>query len=580
MRIFYKKIFAFSDKNERHEVPGYNISTSLADFFKPLKLADSAAAEGEFDYEGLAGYFLSKDDVFLELNEGGQDSPFIEVDDTFSTKKQNSTIKIIARKNGYPVVIDGVLSLFEPCHLTEDKIHLYFIVMPVKEGKKKLLETFFASLTQAHKDKGDDAFNKEDIREKIYSGKVHTITISMGTPCTPGRAESLSIKVPEDEKKEGNPGIIADLYSRTTYREIAEGTLIAEKISGIRGEDGIDAFGNVIPAIKWNEIPFTAGENVIMKELDDGKSEFTAAKSGILIMSRNEVKVLEELRITGDVCAESGSIEFSKDVTIDGSVHSLFHVKCGGNLTIKGIVENGAAIECGGDFTASKGILGEKTSVIIKGNACTGNINEAYIRVAGDLTVTGTLYSATVFCGGVLRVEDPKIKNKSRGCIVGGTVTAMKGMDLHSIGSQSSKTELIFGVDHELVSKKGKMEESVPVIKRKILRLQDKVGIDFSRPDVVERLKRLSDSQKKKVKVQLEEIKKIVYQKNVIEAKVKQLESLVVTPDIEDLSISVTSHILPDVSLAIGDDQLVIKREYGPVTIRLIEDKIDIQEAE
>ena len=274
---------------------------------------------------------------------------------------------------------------------------------------------------------------------------------------------------------------------------------------------------------------------------------------------------------------ETGGLDFSGNISVEGSVHSLYQIKCGGNLSIKGIIENGAGIECGGDFIAEKGVLGEKTKVLVKGNMETDYISEAAVRVLGDLCVHATIYSSVVFCGGLLTVEGKKVKNKNRGAVVGSDVTAMRGMKIHSAGSALSKTTLICGIDNELKSKVQMMEKSVPVMKKKILRLQNKIGIDLSSPDVLERLKKLSEDKKERMKALLKDIKNYAARKTELEHKIKELETLVIAPDLSSLRIIVESHIIPDTVVRFGDRSLKVSREYGAAEILLTDQGVELK---
>ena len=522
------------------------------------------------------GWFFHKDETFLKfrVNENAPDT--LNTDETIFKRRRGDVTELIARKSGYLVNREGKLTIFEPCRITRDKVRLYFLFFPVIYGKELLIDEFFEALDMPTKDRGIRNYSRERIIEIVNTKEICAETISQGIPAKPGRQERLEIKIVSEKKPAKKTDGSIDYYSYSHFKEVEEGMIIAEKITGINGEAGLDAYGNEISVNTNVPVKFSAGENVLIKEIDDSMLQYIAKENGILDLKENTVNVLSELHIGGDVGPETGSVFFSRNIIIEGNIKPFYKIRCGGDLNVKGQVENGADIECEGNLLAEKGIFGDKTLLSVKGNLETEFITETKLRVNGDVVIHGTVYASEVFCGGSLTVEGKKMKTKNRGCVIGSRITGMKEMNIHSAGSGLSKTELICGIDNEMKKKQDELKKVTPVIDKKILRLQHGLGIDLKRKDLIETLSKLSPERKKQVKKKLQEIKSFALQKGEIEKKIVKMDELIHNPDLENLSINITSHLIPDTIVYIGERTLSVKDTHGPCRIHLSDKSISI----
>ena len=251
----------------------------------------------------FTGLFCREKDVFLALTEDPECEKYIETDDSFFIRSRGGKTEIIARRSGYPILLDGVLSVFNPCRLTGDKVHLFYILMPVRCGKNYLVDDFLISLSRPSKDKGMRHFTSAAVAELIDSGDVHTLTISLGVAADPGRTETVRIIEAAGKIPEGKADGSTDYYRHSLFREVKKDAVLAEFITGIAGNPGIDAFGNEIPVKSLDKIQFAAGPNVRIVEKEGGLIEYVSEVTGILDLSEASVAVAEELAISGDVCA-------------------------------------------------------------------------------------------------------------------------------------------------------------------------------------------------------------------------------------------------------------------------------------
>ncbi|MBI9102643.1 MAG: DUF342 domain-containing protein [Spirochaetales bacterium] len=571
------------DKSEFTPLSVEEFLTRFGDIHESLKRAKIIAQEGSEPFIPTCGVFCQEKEVFMLFPSDLEE--YIKIDHSVFSRSRGGLTELIARESGYLVQENGLVSIYNPCQMTEDKVHLFYLIIPVSDENQalNLKIDFLKQARQPSKDSGTRLFSQEKIEEKINSGDIHTVTLSIGIPPVYGEAGSLSIKVrPEKRVTEKSAGkgeeekdvTSTDHYSFSTYKEVGQDTILAEVFRGSNGSSGLDAFGTEIIVPELKEIHFAVGKNVRQQEREDGITEFIAEITGILDLTETSVGVLEELDVKGDVSSETGSLYFSGNITVGGNIHSLFTVKSGGNLSIAGTVENGAVIECGENLNIQKGIIGEKTIIKVKGNMEADFIQDANLRVAGDLKIHGSIYSSKVFCGGNLQVAGKKVKGKLRGSILGSHVSCMNNMTIHSAGSQGSKTTLICGLDPELKNQLDEMEKSVPVINRKILTLQNRIGIDLTKKGIAEELKKLSHHRKAEIKKLLEEIKLYASHKAEVSKRMAALKDRSINPNLEDLCIQVGSHLVPETTVMIGEHKTRIENPSGGVTITLKNDAL------
>ena len=546
-----------------------------------LQMTTTKAQEGGTPFQGPPGVFCrEKDVVFSEREAESGDSPSIpiETDHTIFSRSRGTSIEYLAKISGYLIIKDGVISIFEPSRVTPDKVIFFFIFYPVSTGKKDLLETFWIAAHQPCWEPGKQEYTQDMIEKIIDTEEIQTIILSTGILPQYGKSSRLTINVHPDKFSEKVEGDKINFYLYSKYQEIPGDTILAEIEKGCEGVVGVTAFGEQIPVEQPRPINFSAGQNVREETDEQGTTRYISEVTGILNLSEKSVGIMDLLHIKGDVCKETGSLYFSGDIIVDGAVHSLYRIQCGGNLTIQGTIENGAEIICEGDLIAAKGVVGEKTRVQVNGNMEADFFQDLHIRVQGNLTVRESIYASIVFCGGTLHVEGKNIKNKIRGSILGSQVSSMKGIVLHSIGSIQSKNTIICGFDRELNNQLITLEKTIPVINKKILGLQNKIGLDLTKKGIGEELKNLPAFRKKKIKEYLELIKGFAIQKKELETRFDSLKNKAVHPHPEDLVIQITNHVIPDTTIIISSFSTQITIPLEAVNFRLKESEIKIEQ--
>jgi len=179
----------------------------------------------------------------------------------------------------------------------------------------------------------------------------------------------------------------------------------------------------------------------VRSEIDgDGVTVLYAVSAGRLCVTGDEVAIAKEYRVLGNVDFRVGSIDFNGVVEVVGDVLDGFNVTATRGVTIRGNVGNCRIVS--EDDVALCGIDGQGRGTIVCGGSLRANyLHDCRVECAGDVKVATEIHNADVFALGRVVVE--------RGGIVGGSCTALCGIDAGKVGSLTSiPTKVTSGVDY------------------------------------------------------------------------------------------------------------------------------------
>lgn len=263
-------------------------------------------------------------------------------------------------------------------------------------------------------------------------------TIATGTPPVPDAPPEIKYHFDTRPLKIGTlteDGLM-DWKNRGQLPQVKEGDLLAEKIPGPKGKEGMDVYGKKIPIPKLKEQRFKCGKGA--RRSEDGL-RVHATLSGMPKLSiSDEISVMPTLHIQGDISLETGHVEFDGHVEVAGAVEKGYRVK-GGSLRADEIRD--AQIDIDGDITAMNGIFG--ATIRCGGNLKAGHIHHSDIILAGDLAVEKEIIESTIDANGRCLIND--------GIIISSTISAKMGIIAMDIGTKASRSsELIVGIDRQL----------------------------------------------------------------------------------------------------------------------------------
>ena len=492
--------------------------------------------------------------------------PHFKCSAAIQMNRTDDRIEYHSRKNGY-VVIDaaGMLDISEATVVSADKMRIDFVFLPVLSGGEALVDDFFAALA-----KFNPAFRnappteRDRIGRLVKAGQAAKETVARGVPPVIGKDARLAVHVAvkrspvEDEK-----GRI-DMRELSVFMEVTAGSVIATKCFPVNGSAGKNVLGETIPVAAVKDIPFDAGENVSAKTMN-GSILYIAEKTGMLRLTERCVAVSEVLHIKDNVSHITGNLHSSNSIIIDGDIASGFTVECGGDLVVNGSIENGAIVRCSRDMVVSHGIFGENANIFVNGDAEVRFIQNSAIRVNGNLLVGSFVRDSRLWCGGHLRVRGEDAESRGKGCVIGGTIVAMRSLDLFSAGSSATTTRLHCGIDPEALEVAKAVKEKIFSLNRRAIRLQGEIGIDFKRPDAAERLRNAPN--REALKGLLVQLKAVSQEQETYMKKLPELQKKALTEVPESCRIIIRRSVFPDVVVRIADGTTLISEPMREVTI-------------
>jgi hypothetical protein len=358
---------------------------------------------------------------------------------------------------GYADYLDGQLCVEEPMHVSEDKLKIFLSVHPPSRSGRMMTADLVEKLLAGRGIvRGIDRNAVEQALNEAVSKNmpVHGVVIAEGRAAQRGEDAQIELKF-QPEKIAGAIDEISgkiDYKERKSIQKVKAGTLLAVKIPPTPGIEGVDVFGDIIPADPGNEKSLTPAGNV--KVSNDGLG-FTSEIDGIVFLSpENKIWISKEYKVPGDVDYSIGNLSMEGSLDIKGWIHSGFEVKASDEIRVGGGVED-AIVEAGADIYINGGIIGSGGGSVQAGGKVTARFFEsARVHADGDIIVRDDILRSTVSANGSI------IVTKGKGRIRGGSVVAVKGVEANEIGSDAGiKTYVSVGMDsktRELLTDSGK----------------------------------------------------------------------------------------------------------------------------
>jgi uncharacterized protein len=187
--------------------------------------------------------------------------------------------------------------------------------------------------------------------------------------------------------------------------------------------EGRDVFGQSLYPLPC---PFQLGARVALDARD--LSRVIASEDGCIRFLKDVLSVEQTLDLQGDLNFKIGNIDFSGEVSIQGSVLDGFQIKSAKNVTIAGNVGS-AIIEAAGNITIKGGVDGgHKGKLICGGNLQAHYLHRIEVESGGDVLVDIECHDSTVRALGNVTV--------TRGGIIGGLVEAAGSVSAGFMGSE------------------------------------------------------------------------------------------------------------------------------------------------
>ncbi len=433
------------------------------------------------------------------------------------------------------------------------------ILRPEEGGEPATIDMVKAALAECGVEWGIDWEAVENcLREKNYDKNT---VIAKGKPATNGEDGKLTIHFNTEHNgmayEDPETGVV-DYRRLDLIERVKAGQILATRTFATPGEAGCNVCGKPITPKYGKECRMPKGKGV---KLNEDFTEMIAAISGKVVYANDLIQVDAIYEIRGDVDFSTGSIDFDGDVVVRGNVISQMTVKATTGVKVYGGVQD-ATIIAGGDVVIMGGLLGQgKGSVETNGSLTAKFIEQGRVRAGGDIRADQMFYSD-------IESGSSVIASGKRGCIVGGSVSALHVVAAKTIGAVNHpKTRIKVGIDPQLTSRSRRLETDIESGKKQIEELQKVYNYLVAKTengdDVAEKLRQVFTT-----KVQfIQNVKIMQKEYEEIKDEVKSMDSG---------SINVSDSIYPGVTLFISDESYAVSgTEIRHATFKLMGDKID-----
>lgn len=259
-----------------------------------------------------------------------------------------------------------------------------------------------------------------------------------------------------------NEALKVDFKDRSPFIMVKKGELLARKVKGKKGVEGISVKKKPLPFKRKKIVQFTPGRNTIEKD-----DKLIAGTSGRYEVSESRrININDVLHIEGNVDYSTGNISFAKDVIIEGEVKDGFKVAAGGSLYCKSNLD-ASDILCRKDLTIDKGVIGRGTGIVRAGGKIKARfVENCDIESKEGIEIEKNIMNSKLFTLGYLEIGE-------KGSIVSSRITAELGVKTYNLGksgSPNSEVNLGFSfIDQRFVDS---LKQRVEVLKSKLETLE------------------------------------------------------------------------------------------------------------
>jgi len=365
---------------------------------------------------------------------------------------------------GFVIFINGKIRLLTQRNITRDKLKAYYTIYPTKFNKIPSGEDIeeyihnFQILAGVGRKKIEEQLLKIDVNNNSLS----RILVARGKPPVNGYEEYF-IPLTDLEKKAGeiqSDGSM-DFKEVGSIIQVVKGQEILEGVPAVQKVDGMDIFGNIIPATIENKKGYKRGEGIVQSGKD--ANIFVSAIDGCVKIIKNKVSVHPVAVINGDVNYETGNIDFNGSVEVRGSVLPGFKIRADNDVTIENTIED-AVIEAGGNVTVKMGVVG-KESVMIKagGKVIAKYLLNATVEAVQEVIVSDSIINCNIFSNNRVSVIE------RQGKIIGGNTIAFYEIEAKVVGAPN-ETGTQLGVGRNLF-----IERELTQLKKELIAVSEEV---------------------------------------------------------------------------------------------------------
>lgn len=277
------------------------------------------------------------------------------------------------------------------------------------------------------------------IKKKVYNREI---IAAQGQPNVDGQNGYFEYLFTPEEY--GTPKIredgSVDYTNMSALHNVHKGDKVAVYHHATQGIDGYTVYGGVLKAKGAKDLPPIRGKGISREE-----DEYFALADGKIEAKNGKIDIQSVHEIFGDVDMIIGKVEFFGDVIINGNVESGVVIRAGRNIEVHGTT-GCATLFAGGDVILTRGIQGGG-KISARGNVFADFIENTTVE-AGGTVQSNTILNAQIYS------KDKVITTGKKGCIIGGYVHGLRGIEAMAVGSDVEvRTILHCGYEGEAFEK-------------------------------------------------------------------------------------------------------------------------------
>jgi len=329
-------------------------------------------------------------------------------------------------------------------------------------------------------------------------GKTGPVQVARGQPAVGGEDGRLDMLVnPSSEKaryRQDEQGKI-DYHETYLIENAYAGKDIAIIRPPTRGTLGKDIFGNILPTSDGAPFSIRLGSNV---ELDEKSGHIKAQIDGRVVFENNVISVVDQYVIEGDVALSIGNVNFVGEVTVRGNVLDDFTIRGKKAINIAGDV-GAAKLMSDGDITIRGGVAGKGRSLLKSQNGWVRSkyLNNTRVESYKGVAARNEIVNSRIYTSGPVLIP--------RGAIISGEVTALQGVEAHTLGSTLGvMTRVGTGLDWVTEDHQAQLRDRIELLDRQIAKLTASVEPVINQPD---RTRTYAGAKKKLMKDVLDNLK-------------------------------------------------------------------------
>lgn len=303
----------------------------------------------------------------------------------------------------------------------KDEMSAWLYLMPPEEGQhytKGDLETF---LQHRGVIKGFHSSNLSAIIKKnVYNREILVAQGRLAVDGTDGYFEYLFTPEEYSAPKIREDGSV-DYTNMSGLQNVHKGDKVAVYHYAVQGEDGYTVYGAQLKSKPAKDLPPIRGKGIQRED-----NEYFAMSDGKIEAKRGKLDIQQVHQIFGDVTMIIGKVEFFGDVIVNGNVESGVTIRAGRNIEVHGTT-GCASLFAGGDVILSRGIQGGG-KISARGSVYADFIENTTVE-AGGVVQSNTILNAQIYA------KDMVVTTGKKGCIIGGYVHGLRGIQAMSVGS-------------------------------------------------------------------------------------------------------------------------------------------------